>query len=60
MTQLPQRLRLDLTNPLTGDLKVLTHLFQRVIRLLSDSKALAKYALLSRGERRQDLASDLF
>ena len=52
MTQLTQRLGLNLTNTLAGDVEVLTDLFQGVIGLAADAKAHAQHALFARGERR--------
>ena len=43
MSQLPQRLGLDLPNPLTRNLEVLTHLFERVVGSLIDTKAHPQY-----------------
>ena len=39
MPQFPKRLGFDLSNALTGHIKVLTNLFKRVVGVLTDSKA---------------------
>src|SRR5256885_175364 len=56
MTQLAQRLRLDLPDPLARHLEVLTDLFERVIGALADPEAQLEHLLLARRERRQHLA----
>ncbi len=48
MTQLAQCLSLDLANPLTRHVKLLAHLFQRVIRTHLDTKAHAQHLGLTR------------
>src|SRR2546422_10650952 len=53
MTELAERLRLDLADALACDGEALTDLFERVIETPSDAKAHAKHALLSRRERCQ-------
>src|SRR5512135_2400004 len=55
MTELPQRLRLDLANALARDLEVLTHLFERVVALLADAEAHAEDLLLARRQRLEHL-----
>src|SRR5207245_9788133 len=50
VTQLAQRLGLDLPDALPRDREVLSNLFQRVVGVLADPKALAQDALLARRE----------
>src|SRR3989475_520219 len=50
MTQLAQRLGLDLPDALPRDREVLPDLFQRVVGVLADPEALAQHALLARRE----------
>src|SRR5690606_12138760 len=56
VTQLAQRLRLDLADALAGDLEVLTDLLEGVVGLLADAEAHAEHLLLARRERGEDLA----
>src|SRR6516162_11670662 len=49
--QLPQRLGLDLADALARDRKLLTDLFQRVVRIHADAEAHADYTLLARCEQ---------
>src|SRR6266508_6124679 len=49
--ELPQRLRLDLPDPLARDLEVLADLLERVVALLADAEAHPEHLLLARGER---------
>src|SRR5215468_7357731 len=55
MTELAQRLRLDLTYALAGHGKVLPDLFERVLAAVGESKAQAEHLLFSRRERVEDL-----
>src|SRR5439155_5937372 len=50
MAQLAERLGLDLPDALPRDREVLPDLFQRVVGILADPKALAQHALLARRE----------
>ena len=43
MTQLTERLRLDLPNSLPRDIKLLTHLFERVIGVHVDAETHSQY-----------------
>jgi hypothetical protein len=54
MLQLPQRLRLNLTNTLSRHQELLTDLLQRMIRIHADTKPHAQHALFARSERGQD------
>src|SRR5215472_520267 len=51
MAELPERLGLDLPDALAGHFEVLTHLFQRVVRLLPDAEPHPEDLLLARGQR---------
>src|SRR6266496_1849696 len=53
--ELPQRLRLDLPDPLARDLEVLADLLERVVALLADAEAHPEHLLLARGERGEHL-----
>src|SRR5262249_56547245 len=53
--QLAQRLGFDLPDALAGDLEVLAHLLERVVRLLADAEPHAQDLLLAGRERGQDL-----
>ncbi|MDX6463695.1 MAG: hypothetical protein QOE55_7392, partial [Acidobacteriaceae bacterium] len=44
MLQLPQRLRLDLANTLSGHRELLPNLFQRVVGVHADAEAHAEHA----------------
>ena len=47
MTQLPERLRLDLADPLPGHLEVLAHLLEGVIGFLADPEPHPENPLLA-------------
>src|SRR6266545_2914916 len=53
--ELPQRLRLDLPDPLARDLEILADLLERVVALLADAEAHPEHLLLARGERGEHL-----
>jgi len=53
MLQLPQRLRLDLPDPLAGYRELLAHFLQRVIGIHPDAKPHAQHALFAGRERGQ-------
>src|SRR6266496_1976524 len=53
--ELPQRLRLDLPDPLARDLEVLADLLERVVALLADAEAHPEHLLLARRERGEHL-----
>src|SRR5262245_16850493 len=55
VTQLAERLGLELPDALAGHLEVLTHLLERVVRLLADAEPHPEHLLLARGERGQHL-----
>src|SRR6056297_3996308 len=54
MLQLPQRLRLDLPDPLAGHRKLLADLFESVVGVHPDPEAHAQHTFLARRERRQN------
>src|SRR5262249_3085590 len=53
MAQLPERLGLDLTDPLARHLEPLAHLFERVLTLFADAESQSKDLLLLRRQHRQ-------
>jgi hypothetical protein len=53
MLQLPQRLRLDLPNTLSGHRELLPDFFQRVVGVHADAEAHAEHAFFAGGERGQ-------
>ncbi len=53
MLQLPQRLRLDLTNTLSGHRELLADFFERVVGVHADAKAHTQHAFFARGQRGQ-------
>ena len=53
MLQLAQRLRLDLTDTLSGHRELLADFFQRVVGVHADAEAHAQHAFFARGERGQ-------
>src|SRR6516162_4838083 len=55
MAELSQRLGLDLPDALAGHLEVLTHLLERVVRLLPDAEPHPEDLLLARRQRGQHL-----
>src|SRR5437773_3438402 len=58
MTELAQRLRLDLADALARDRKARPDLLERVVRALPDAEAQPQYLLLARRERGEHLARD--
>src|SRR5512139_409178 len=56
VAQLPERLGLDLADALAGDLELLAHLFQRVVRVFADAETPPKHLLLAVRQRVQHLA----
>src|SRR5262249_52646728 len=54
MTELAQRLRLDLTYPLAGHGKILTDFFERVLAAVRESEAQTEHLLFSRRQRVED------
>src|SRR5262245_33518341 len=48
--ELPQRLRLDLTDALAGHRELMADLLQRVVGAYANAKAHAQHAFLARGE----------
>src|SRR2546422_11253573 len=56
MTELAQRLRLDLADALARDRKAGANLLERVVRPLPDAEAQAQHLLLARRERGEHLA----
>src|SRR5215204_337806 len=55
VTQLAQRLRLDLADALASYFEVLSDFFERVVALLADAEAHAQNLFLARRERLQHL-----
>src|SRR6185437_11802960 len=55
MPQFPQRLGLDLPNPLTSDLEALSHFFQRVFRTIFQPKTHLDHPFFTRRKRAQNL-----
>src|SRR5271156_7042965 len=55
MTQLAQRLRLDLADALTGDLEALAHFFECVLGAVFKTEAHLDHAFFARSERAQNL-----
>src|SRR5262249_55665168 len=53
MTQLPERLGLDLANALARHLEPLAHLFERVLTLFADAESQSKDLLLRRRQHRE-------
>jgi hypothetical protein len=53
MLQLPQRLRLNLTNAFARNTELLADFFQRVVGVHADAEAHAQHAFFARGERGQ-------
>ena len=51
MTQLAQRLRLDLPNTLTRDVEFRTHLFERALPPILKTEAQSQHALFAGAER---------
>src|SRR5262249_49780796 len=51
MTQLAERLRFDLPDPLAGDGEALTDLFERVLAAVADAEAHLDHLLLARRQR---------
>ena len=60
MPKLPECFRFDLPNALTGDIKVLTHFFEGVIRMFSNPKSHPKDALFSRSQCCQYFVRGIF
>src|SRR5262249_10181446 len=52
--ELPERLRLDLTDALARHLEALAHLLESVLGAVADPEAHLDHALLARGERLQE------
>ena len=50
MTELPQGLGFDLTDPLTGDVELFAHLFQRAGTAVLDAEAQLQDLFLSGGQ----------
>ena len=55
MTQLAERLGLDLADALAGDREVLADFFEGVLAAVGEAEAQAQHLLLARGERVQHL-----
>src|SRR5579862_7764511 len=51
MPQLPERLGLDLPNPLTGHRELQSDFLERVVAVRAKAKAHAQHALFTRGQR---------
>ena len=51
MAQLPQRFRLDLADPLAGDIELPSYLFERARSAVVQAKAQTQYLLLPLGQR---------
>jgi len=56
MAELAQRFRFNLSDAFPGHCKILSHLFQRVIGLFSDSETHPQYLLLPGSEGGQGLS----
>src|SRR2546428_1654416 len=56
MTELGQRLRLDLADALARDREARPDLLERVVRALADAEAQPQHLLLARRERREHLS----
>src|SRR5712672_3134938 len=54
MLQLPQRLRFDLPDTLSGHRELLADFFQRVVGVHADAKAHAEHAFFAWGQRGQN------
>ena len=55
MTQLAQRLGLDLTNALAGDTESLAHLLQRQLASVDEAEAELQHATFARGQGVEDV-----
>src|SRR5438105_5868100 len=55
MTQLAQRLRLDLPDALSGDTEALAHLLQRPLVAVDEAEAELQHPALARGQRVEDV-----
>ena len=60
MAKLPQSLRLDLTDTLSGDLEFLAHFFQRSRPAVIETEAQAKDAFLPRRQRFEHIGELFF
>src|SRR5438067_13832512 len=59
MPQLPQRLRFDLPNALTGHVELLAHLFERVVGIHFDAEAHAQHFRFARRQRIENVLADV-